>query len=222
MDAIFSFTGKSGKPWKLLIRDDDIVKLIEEAKSLGDNNDETDLFSYTDEIGNIVDIKADHVNKYIQEATKKGYTAKNFRTWAASWKAGARLALIFEEWNNLDNPHEFEPMIEWKGARLKRPEGLVKLAENNKLPGETEKERMTTMLAIVDTVAADLGNTRSVCRSSYIRPMFLEDWEKGIFHKRWKEAAKMVAPEDLERQGFTDEETLAEATAIHYMKKNEK
>ena len=89
MDAVFSFTGKSGKPWKLLIRDDDIVKLIEEAKSLGDNNDETDLFSYTDEIGNIVDIKADHVNKYIQEATKKGYTAKNFRTWAASWKAGA-------------------------------------------------------------------------------------------------------------------------------------
>jgi DNA topoisomerase IB len=81
---------------------------------------------------------------------------------------------------------------------------------------------MTTMLAIVDTVAADLGNTRSVCRSSYIRPMFLEDWEKGIFHKRWKEASKMVAPEDLERQGFTDEETLAEATAIHYMKKNEK
>ena len=153
-----------------------------------------------------------------------------------SWKAGARLALIteateeeileipklYEEWNELDNPHEFEPMIEWKGARLKRPEGLVKLAQNSKLPGKTDKERMATMLAVVDTVAADLGNTRSVCRSSYIRPMFLEDWEKGVFHKKWMDATKMVKTEDLERQGFTKEETLAEATAIHYMKKNEK
>lgn len=236
MDAIFSFTGKSGKPWKLLIRDDNIVKMIQESKSLGDNEDETDLFSYSDDMGNIVDIKADHVNKYIQEATEKGYTAKNFRTWAATWKAGARLALIteateeeileipklYEEWNGLDNPHEFEPMIEWKGARLKRPEGLVKLAQNSKLPGKTDKERMATMLAVVDTVAADLGNTRSVCRSSYIRPMFLEDWEKGVFHKKWVDATKMVKTEDLERQGFTKEETLAEATAIHYMKKNEK
>ena len=44
---------------------------------------------------------------------------------------------------------------------------------------------MATMIAIIDTVAADLGNTRAVCRSSYIRPMFLEDWEKGIFMERW-------------------------------------
>ena len=236
IDAIFSFTGKSGKPWKLLIRDDDIVKMIQESKNIGDNKDDTDLFSYTDEMGDVADIKADHINKYIQDATKKGYTAKNFRTWAASWKAGARLALVteateeeisqipelYEKLNEMDNPHEFEPMIEWKGARLKRPEGLVKLAQNYKLPGKTEKERMATMLAVVDTVAADLGNTRTVCRSSYIRPMFLEDWEKGIFHKRWLEASKMIKSDDLQRQGFTNEETLAEATAIHYMKKNEK
>jgi DNA topoisomerase-1 len=235
MDAIFSFTGKSGKPWKLLIRDDKIVKMIQDSKNIGDNNDDTDLFSYTDELGNVADIKAEHINKYIQDATRKGYTAKNFRTWAASWKAAARLALIMEategeilqipelydKWNKLDNPHEFEPMIEWKGARLKKPEGLVKLAQNSKLPGETEKERVATMLAVVDTVAADLGNTRAVCRSSYIRPMFLEDWESGIFHKRWLEASKMVKSDDLQRQGFTNEETMAEATAIHYMKKNE-
>jgi hypothetical protein len=128
---------------------------------------------------------------------------------------------LYDKWNKLDNPHEFEPMIEWKGARLKKPEGLVKLAQNSKLPGETEKERVATMLAVVDTVAADLGNTRAVCRSSYIRPMFLEDWESGIFHKRWLEASKMVKSDDLQRQGFTNEETMAEATAIHYMKKNE-
>jgi phenylacetate-coenzyme A ligase PaaK-like adenylate-forming protein len=52
--------------------------------------------------------------------------------------------------------------------------------------------------------------------------MFLEDWEKGVFHKKWIDATKMVKTEDLERQGFTKAETLAEATAIHYMKKNEK
>ena len=56
---------------------------------------------------------------------------------------------LFEEWNNLDNPHEFEPMIEWKGARLKRPEGLVKLAEKT-------KELIKLENLLLQTVKADI------------------------------------------------------------------
>jgi hypothetical protein len=35
------------------------------------------------------------------------------------------------------------------------------------------------MLAVIDTVATDLGNTRTVCRSSYIHPWFLDAWSQG-------------------------------------------
>ena len=87
---------------------------------------------------------------------------------------------------------------------------MAKLAESGKLPGEGEKDRMATMLAVIDTVAADLGNTRAVCRSSYIRPMFIDDWGEGVFLERWNEAKK--GP-------IRGEEMLPdETTAINYMK----
>ena len=68
------------------------------------------------------------------------------------------------------------------------------------------------MLAVIDTVAGDLGNTRSVCRSSYIRPMFLDDWMEGSFEERWENAHSMKTIPGLNRQ---------ESTAVHYMRTHE-
>ena len=84
----------------------------------------------------------------------------------------------------------FPPYIEWCGKFLKGTDGLAKLAESGKLPGENEKDRMATMLAVIDTVAADLGNTRAVCRSSYIRPLFMDDWINYEFDERWNDSEK--------------------------------
>jgi len=225
-DAIFDFTGKSGKKWRLLIKDDLIVDLIKASKAVGGEDKKQDLFRYEDDAGHDFDVKAEHINKYIREATGESYTAKNFRTWAASWKAGARLALVSEanekEISNIPKLYKEAQeeqsdlglgiTIIWKGTRLKNPEGIVKLAENGKLPGEGEKERMATMLAIIDTVAGDLGNTRAVCRSSYIRPMFMDDWEENIFIERWKNASKIKKLPELSRE---------ESTAVHYMRTHE-
>ena len=69
------------------------------------------------------------------------------------------------------------------------------------------------MLAVIDTVAADLGNTRAVCRSSYIRPMFMDDWESGIFLERWKKA------KGGKNRG--KELSFDETTAINYMRNHE-
>ena len=143
----------------------------------------------------------------------------------------ARLALISEaseeeileipklyERAKKENLLELEPTILWKEdsmgkpVRLKKPEGLVKLAIKGVLPGKKDSERMATMIAIIDTVAADLGNTRAVCRSSYIRPMFLEDWEKGLFMERWKKSSKKDNASELSRE---------ESTAFHYMRTHE-
>ena len=227
IDAVLNFVGKSGKEWKLLIKDDNIAKLIEESGKIGGKDKSQDLFRYIDEKGNDFDIKAEHINDYLEKYMKHRYTAKDFRTWAASWKTAARLAMVSEasesEIRKLPKLYDkavevseetgFPPYISWKGRTLKGTEGLAKLAESGKLPGGSEKERSATMLAVIDTVAADLGNTRAVCRSSYIRPMFMNDWESGIFLERWSKAKK----------GTERGEWLAadEVAAINYMRAHE-
>ena len=225
INAMMKFTGKSGKDWKIYIRHPEISKLIEDSAKIGGKDKEQDLFRYVDENGNDFDIKAEHINEYLDQKMENKYTAKDFRTWAASWKTGARLAMVSEagekEISELPELHReaveksekdgFPPYVEWCGRYLKGTEGLAKLAESGNLPGETDKERMATMLAVIDTVAADLGNTRAVCRSSYIRPMFMEDWEERVFLDRWNEAKKG----QIRGENMWPDETAA----INYMKK---
>ena len=225
INAMMKFTGKSGKDWKIYIRHPEISKLIEDSAKIGGKDKEQDLFRYVDENGNDFDIKAEHINEYLNQKMENKYTAKDFRTWAASWKTGARLAMVSEasekEISELPELHQeaveksekdgFPPYVEWCGRYLKGTEGLAKLAESGNLPGDTDKERMATMLAVIDTVAADLGNTRAVCRSSYIRPMFMEDWEERVFLDRWNGAKKG----QIRGENMWPDETVA----INYMKK---
>lgn len=46
-------------------------------------------------------------------------------------------------------------------------------------PAASQRERARQMNAVIDSVAARLVNTRSVCRSSYIHPRVFEDFEAG-------------------------------------------
>ena len=227
IDAVLNFTGKSGKEWKLLIKDDQVAKLIEESGKIGGKEKAQDLFRYLDDNGNDYDVKAEHINDYLEDHMDHRYTAKDFRTWAASWKTAARLAMVSEasesQIKKLPKLHKdaveeseetgFPPYLTWAGRTLKGTEGLAKLAEAGKLPGDGESERNATMLAVIDTVAADLGNTRAVCRSSYIRPMFMNDWESEVFMDRWEEAK---SGKKRGRELIEDENT-----AINYMRTHE-
>jgi DNA topoisomerase-1 len=125
LDAVLDFTGKSGKHWHLLIEDDNLAKMIEDSGKVGGKEEKQDLFRYVADNGRDFDIKAGHINRYIEEATDIAYTAKNFRTWAASWKTGARLALISEaseeEIRELAENIEIEEgeIIIWRNVQLK-------------------------------------------------------------------------------------------------------
>jgi DNA topoisomerase-1 len=46
-------------------------------------------------------------------------------------------------------------------------------------PAPSQRERARQLNAVIDTVAAKLVNTRSVCRASYIHPKVFEDFEAG-------------------------------------------
>ena len=178
-DAVFSFTGKSGKSWEILIEDDNLVDLLLETRKLGSRGKDTDLFHFVNlETENENDLKAEHINQYIQDATGESYTAKNFRTWAATWKCAYRLAFI----DNDAEGSELEKFI----RSLPANENLQNLVnDEGRIPLDSDTARNKAMLAVVDTVASNLGNTRAVCRSSYIHPIFLESFLDESIGKKW-------------------------------------
>lgn len=94
LDAIFEFMGKSGKLWKRRIWEDDLALLIDESGKVGSGKKNEDLFRYEDANGVDYDIKAHHINEYLDAITPEDHrvTAKDFRTWAATWKTAFRLS----------------------------------------------------------------------------------------------------------------------------------
>ena len=197
-DAVFSFTGKSGKSWEILIEDDNLVDLLLETRKLGSRGKDTDLFHFVNlETENEIDLKAEHINQYIQDATGESYTAKNFRTWAATWKCAYRLAFI----DNDAEGSELEKFI----RSLPANENLQNLVnDEGRIPLDSDTARNKAMLAVVDTVASNLGNTRAVCRSSYIHPIFLESFLDESIGKKWSEGQQ--GPRTI---GLSDEESIA-------------
>lgn len=47
-------------------------------------------------------------------------------------------------------------------------------------PGPTLRDRRAALIQVIDEVAARLGNTRAVCRKSYIHPEILRAYESGV------------------------------------------
>lgn len=94
LDAVFEFVGKSGKLWKRRIWEDDLAKLIDQSGRVGANKRHHDLFRYEDGNGEDFDVKSSHVNEYLDALTSAfgKVTAKDFRTWSATWKAAFRLS----------------------------------------------------------------------------------------------------------------------------------
>lgn len=199
-DVVFSFSGKSGKDWDITIEDDHLVDLILKTNRLGAKD--ADLFMYISEAGNEVDLKAEHINQYIRASSGMGFTAKNFRTWAATSRCAERLAF-------LALPQTEAAMKAWK-RRNPAVESIEKMwTEGDWEPPATETGRNKVMLAVIDTVASDLGNTRAVCRSSYIHPWFLDAWSDGRLADKWAEYAGMRAMANM---------TPGESTTLRVLK----
>jgi len=94
----FTFVGKSNKKHEIEINDEEIpdlpalIMMCKDAKKgKGD-----DLFLFFDEKGNRQDVKAYHVNEYIQEVSGDKFTAKDFRTWGGT-KLAAKEIIQFKK-----------------------------------------------------------------------------------------------------------------------------
>ena len=167
LDAIFEFVGKSGKLWKRRIWEDNLALLIKASGEFGGNKKNHDLFRYEDQSGNHFDVKSNHINDYLDAITADHtkVTAKDFRTWAATWKTAFRLS--------------------------------------EQLDPDTAISRKRVSNEVIKTVASDLGNTVTVCRSSYIHPTILSDWAKGSFRTKWNKANRGRKVNGLTKEELT-------------------
>ena len=67
-------------------------------------------------------------------------------------------------------------------------------------PPATDTEKNKTVVAVIDTVARDLGNTRAVCRSSYIHPWFIDSFLNGELIEKWDSVSSLNKLANLSKE----------------------
>jgi DNA topoisomerase-1 len=110
----FNFKGKSGKIWKLDIRDRRIVRILKTCQELPGQT----LFQYVDAEGAPQGVTSADVNAYLREVSGSDVTAKDFRTWNGSVLAATALAEIGSEPRKTYAKRNLTRAIERVAARL--------------------------------------------------------------------------------------------------------
>jgi DNA topoisomerase-1 len=83
----FQFRGKSGKEHVVEVEDRRIARIVRACQDLPGQ----ELFQYVDDAGQKHDVGSGDVNDYLREITGRDFTAKDFRTWAATVSVASEL-----------------------------------------------------------------------------------------------------------------------------------
>jgi DNA topoisomerase-1 len=133
----FHFRAKSGVMQTIDVHDATVARILKRCRQLPGEK----LFQYVSAGGKRQSVDSGAVNAYLREITGRPFTAKNFRTWAATVLAAKAVCSLPE------------------------------------CTSDTAFKR--NVVRAVDAVAGKLGNTRAVCRSSYIHPAVFEAYRAG-------------------------------------------
>jgi DNA topoisomerase-1 len=82
------FTGKSGKQWRLSLKDKRIAAVVKATQDLPGQR----LFQYVDDEGEVCPVSSTDVNAYLREVSGRDISAKDFRTWSGTVLAATELA----------------------------------------------------------------------------------------------------------------------------------
>jgi len=87
----FDYDAKSGQHRRCQTADPDVVDVLTHLRRRR-TSAQTELLAYKDDRGRWVDIRSSDINGYLQEHLGTEFTAKDFRTWAATVLAAVGLA----------------------------------------------------------------------------------------------------------------------------------
>jgi len=111
----FRFRGKGGKEGEVEVSDARLARIVGRCQDLPGQ----ELFAYLDEEGEVRTIGSADVNDYIREISGHDFTAKDFRTWAATVLAARSLARgespATEAGARRDVARAVERVAEWLG-----------------------------------------------------------------------------------------------------------
>lgn len=84
----FRFAGKSGKQWRLNLRDRRVARIVRAVQELPGQH----LFQYLDPEGTAHEVTSGDINRYLKVISETDITAKDFRTWTGTVLAAVALA----------------------------------------------------------------------------------------------------------------------------------
>ena len=168
----FDFVGKSAKAHHIELQDERLIEIVRACSELPGYQ----IFKYLDDNGDKQIVDSADINDYLRKhlytdtSDNKSnhlysgnlYSAKDFRTWMASVLAAS---------------HLYDALGTADGKKILASE-----------PESRERQQLVTDM--VKEVAAELGNTPSVCRSSYIHPVIIENFLAGQFFEPYKQARR--------------------------------
>ncbi|MEC8874998.1 MAG: DNA topoisomerase IB [Candidatus Thermoplasmatota archaeon] len=116
----FTFVGKSGKKHEIEIKDEIFVDLPALVMLCKYTKKEKggDLFAFFDGEGKTHDVKAYHVNEYIQEIAGGKFTAKDFRTWGGTKLAARELNKFKSKDNKAQRKKNVTKMVKAVSSQL--------------------------------------------------------------------------------------------------------
>ena len=165
----FDFVGKSAKEHHIELQDERLIEIVQACSELPGYQ----IFKYLDDKGHKQVVDSSDINDYLRTHTSGHgrdsemysgnlYSAKDFRTWMASVLAASYL---YDE--------------------LQTKSGKAILSSE---PDSKARQQLVTDM--VKSVADELGNTPTVCRSSYINPIIIERFLAGQFFEPYKQARR--------------------------------
>jgi DNA topoisomerase-1 len=107
------------------------------------------VFKFVNEEGKVINVTRQHINSYIKEIMGENFSAKDFRTWAGTLVCACALS-----------------------------RAGVEVPEESTIRTQARVRKRRLVAAIKET-AEVLGNTPAVCRSSYVCPEIINEYEKG-------------------------------------------
>jgi DNA topoisomerase I len=110
----FHFKGKSGKTWRLNVRDRRIARAVRSIQELPGQR----LFQYLDDDGMVRSIESNDVNDYLRQIAGPEVSAKDFRTWAGTVLAVMALNAIGPFANKTQSKMNLRRAFEAVGTRL--------------------------------------------------------------------------------------------------------
>ena len=147
----FRFAGKGGRRHELTVEDPRLARLVRRCRDIPGQQ----LLQWVDDDGTRHPLRSEDVNQLLRDVTGLPVSAKAFRTWHASVRAAALLAVAD--------------------------------------PPTSARQANSVVCEVVDEVASELGNTRAVCRASYVHPSVVASYEEGVLAEWWHDGPTRAA-----------------------------